>query len=130
MKTPLLTDELEKQKDTNPGVYEAIQYFRTICIPRLKGRFPTFVMDACIKHWDARYKGEGNLVGYYPNGEMICAKPEVIMKKRGPHTETAAKVLHDVAKKEIGILRTVEQAEKLSEALAHLLSIIRQHEDH
>jgi hypothetical protein len=129
MKTPLLTEDLEKQKDANPDVYEALQHFRRVCVPKLKARFPGFVMDALMKHWDARYKGEGYLVGYYPTGELLCAEPKEIVKRRGTHTETAAKALHTVVKKEIGTLHTVEQAEKLAEALANLLSAIKNYEN-
>lgn len=124
MKIPSLTAELEKQKDTNPDVYAAIQHFRTVCVPKLKARFPSFAMVALMRHWDATYKGEKYLFGYYPDGKLICAEVKEIKKRRGPNAEEAARNLRRIVKDDIGTLRSVEQAERVAEALKLLFSVI------
>lgn len=75
---------LDDLKEKNPQVYAAVKHFREVSLKRVLERYPqTEIAEDRTRHWGITYYGRGGLVGFYPNGRIVCGSVDEIVKRYG-----------------------------------------------
>ena len=92
-----IRERLEQIKEKNPIAYNAVRHFMDVSLPKVQKIFPDLSIDEHqTRHYGVKYRGKGGLVGFYPNGRLICSSVDYKVKKHGEEIRRAAQKMRKI----------------------------------
>jgi hypothetical protein len=119
-----LRAELEGLQAVHPDIYEVVSYFLDSVLTNVQKHIPGVYLDEGLSaHFNVQDPTGQGFVGVYPHGKLVCKTVEGLVAIHGESIRDQAESFRATIK-DIGVLRTKEQADEVGEAILTFLTAV------